>query len=151
MYISQQNVYITILPQQALRAVRRQGVHVGDREREALGPGGTLYQCSVGPRLRPLHPEPADPGSPNSALSGRKASSRKFGARLMKARKNEPFADRSRAMFRGCVGLPGDRGRSAAASIGRAVRDLEEARCRFMLSSCEDQLSPAARGWSCSW
>jgi hypothetical protein len=33
MYISQQNVYIAILPQQGLRAVRRRGVHVGGRER----------------------------------------------------------------------------------------------------------------------
>lgn len=46
---------------------------------------------------------------------------------------------------------PGDRGRSPAASIGSAVRHLEEARCRFMLSCCEDQPVSAARGCSQSF
>ena len=36
---------------------------------------------SLGARFLPLHPEPWEPGPPNSALTGRKSPSRKFGLR----------------------------------------------------------------------
>lgn len=48
-----------------------------------LVPAGTLYQISVGARFLPLHPEPLERGRPNSALTGRKPPSRKFGLTIV--------------------------------------------------------------------
>jgi hypothetical protein len=88
MYISQQNVYPTILPQQALGAVRHPGVHVGDRERGALGPGGHVIPVQRRDEVAAAVSRARRPGPPNSALTSRKASSRKFRARLMNAGSN---------------------------------------------------------------
>jgi hypothetical protein len=46
-------------------------------------PDGTLYQCSVGAWFFPLQPEPAEPGPPNSALTGSQPSSVKSGLTIV--------------------------------------------------------------------
>ena len=51
---------------------------------------GTLYQISIGARFLPLHPVPLEPGPPNSALTGRKPPSRKFGLTILNGWKRSP-------------------------------------------------------------
>src|SRR5580698_6804991 len=87
-----------------------------------LVPFGTLDQCSVGAWFFPLQPEPAEPGPPNSELTGSQPSSVKSGLVIVNGWKVAADA---------CAAVPVSEAASSAAPPMIKARSL-----RYMKSSC---------------